>query len=244
MKSLDCLTPDSITLLNKNKVLRPLIREVLIEDVLSKITIEKEIKEQRIKTFLERTGLADEGKLNKWLESNNMSKKDLENNALRPLQLKLFCKSNFNNKIESRFLKRKSELDIIVYSLIRVSDINVAKELYLRICAKEAEFGELAAIYSQGPERRSRGIVGPMGIGRAHPKLIKVLENSKIGEISPPFLINESYLIVRLEFIELAELNDSMREQISEELFNTWIEEQVEDISTSILKEASLSKYS
>ena len=241
MKSLDCLTPESITLLNKNKVLRPLIREELITDVLSKVTIEEEIKEQKVKTFLQRTGLDDESKRDQFLKANNISLKDIENNALKPLRLKLFCKNNFSNKIESRFLKRKSELDIVVYSLIRVDDVNVAKELYLRICAKEAEFGELAAMYSWGPERKTRGIVGPITIGKGHPQLIKVLENSKIGEISRPILINDSYLIVRLECLEPAELDDFMREKMSEELFNNWIEEQVNDISTSILKEATLS---
>ena len=241
MKSLDCFTPESITLLNKNKVLRPLIRELLIEDVLSKLTIEEEIKEQKLKAFLEKTGFADESKRDQWLKANNMSIKDLENNALKPFKLQLFCKNNFNNKVESRFLQRKSELDIVVYSLIRVDDVNVAKELYLRISAKEAEFGELAAMYSWGPERKTRGIVGPITIGKSHPTLIKVLENSKIGEVSTPILINDYYLIVRLECIEPAELNDFMREKMSEELFNNWIEEQVDDISNSILKEASLS---
>ena len=62
---------------------------------------------------------------------------------------------------------------IVIYSLIRVKDFFKARELYLRIIGNEAEFGDLAAEFSEGIEKKTRGVVGPMPLGRSHPNKAK-----------------------------------------------------------------------
>ena len=146
---------------------------------------------------------------------------------------------NFDKKADSRFLERKSELDIVIYSLLRHNDPHVIHELFLRISEEESEFGEIATQYSQGVENKKRGIVGPVTIERAHPQLAELLKNSPPGKVQPPIKVNDSYLVVRVESFDQAQLDDFMREKIKEELFKAWALKETEKLSKIILSNSS-----
>ena len=49
----------------------------------------------------------------------------------------------------------------MVYSLLS-EDSQIARELYLQIAGNEASFAELASRFSEGRERNTNGIVGPV----------------------------------------------------------------------------------
>ncbi len=235
MKSLDCLTKPCIDLLHKNKLLRPLMRAEMLRTELLNIFIESELQNEIIKAFSNKLGLSDENGLDSWLAEKEMSKVDFEELALKEVKLKRFCKENFDNKVEQHFLKRKSKLDIVVYSLIRVSNIYIARELCLRIANKEDEFGDLASIYSNGIEKNTRGIVGPCTLDKTHPKLANILKSAEPGKIIGPIKVEKSFLIVRLESYDSAKLDDYMRDQMRLELCNNFIESRVNENYLNIL---------
>ena len=112
----------------------------------------------------------------------------------------------------------------------------MARELYLRLVEKEADFGEIATKYSTGIENKSRGIIGPGPISKAHPQLAEVLRISKPGDIQKPIQIESNYIIVRLESLDIAQLDDFMKDKMEEELFNNWLEKEVTEISQEFLK--------
>ena len=78
--------------------------------------------------------------------------------------------------------------------------------------------------------------MGPLQLGQSHPKLAEVLKRSKPGEIQPPFEIDSSYLLVRVESFEPCKLDDFMREKMREELFNNWLNDKVNHINENLLK--------
>ena len=176
MKSLDTLNDETIQLLNNNKLLLPLIKSEFVKNVLEKVNIEKEEEEKLIKTFLEKYGVKDMENKDQWMNDNNLNSETLKNLALADVKLKKYCDDNFKHKVNARFLERKNQLDVFVYSLIRVDDMNKAMEIYLQLSEKEADIGDLAAKYSQGPEKNRRGIVGPISIENTHPILAKELK--------------------------------------------------------------------
>ena len=241
MKALDCLTKDCIDLLLKNKLLVTLIKSELINNVLSKVKIKDELKEEIISQSIKKIGISSDSEFEKWLIDNNITKDDFESVALREIRSKLFCKDNFENKLETRFLERKSQLDIVVYSLIRITDYFKAQEIYLRISEEKASFGELATKYSEGRESKSNGIVGPVPLEQAHPRLVKLLQSIKPGVTQAPVKVSNFNLIIRLESYEPAELNDSMREKMGEELFNIMIDEQTVELRNKLLSSKSYS---
>ena len=240
MDSFDCLNKESIELLYRNNMLIPLIKSELQKKELSNIKISKELKINAIQVFLKKLKLPDQASFEEWKNKNNINDSEFENLALNEIKIKTYCKNNFASKAESRFLERKSQLDVVVYSLIRVRDSDKAREIYLRIEDKEAEFGQLASQFSEGMEKKTCGIIGPAPLGAAHPKLIQFLKNKPIGEVQPPIKIEDSYVIVRLESMEPAQLDDFMREKMTQELFNNWLDQKAIELCQKILQTLSI----
>ena len=235
MRLVELLSEELIKLLHTNNLLRPLLKAEYTKEVLSKVSLNKKEEDAELNALKEKLDIFEESNYKKWLETNHLNETEFKNLALKNLRLKSYCKQHFEHKAESRFLERKTQLDIVVYSLIRVKDIFTAKEIFLRISENESDFGELASLYSEGIENRTRGLVGPIPLGQAHPALIEVLRTSQPGTIQPPFEIEGSHLVVRVESYEPAQLDDFMREKMTEELFNVWIETQVSQLHDSLI---------
>ncbi len=240
MKSLELLSNECILLLHKNNLLRPLIKAEISENVLSKVIVPEETKEIAINEFLKQLGIQDNNQYEELISTKKIDRTAIENSAINKIKLKNYCKEKFENKAKARFLERKDQLDIVIYSLIRIKDPYKANELYMRIVDDKKDFGELASIYSEGIEKKSRGIIGPIALERSHPKLAGILKNSKEGEVQPPFKIDDSFLVVRVESYEPVKLDDFMKEKMSEELFNLWLEAQASSINIELLEKANL----
>ena len=243
MESIEILSKECILLLHKNKLLQPLIRAELEKEILNKVSISIKQEQEIVDLLIKELGLTNNDKFEEFLKSNQLSKNEFNNLALRNVRLKKHSDENFGHKVESRFLERKNELDIIVYSLLRVKDAGKAREFYLRIEEKEAEFSDLAAKFSEGIEKKTCGIVGPTPIGAAHPILQQHLQNKPIGVVQPPILIEDSYIIVRVESFEPAQLDNFMREKMALELFNNWLQTQAKEISHGLLKKQTIKNY-
>ena len=169
-----------------------------------------------------------------FLKKNSISQDQFEFNALYETKVKKYSKK-FSHQVEAHFLERKSALDIVIYSLIRLKNPYQAREMYLRIVDKESEFGELAKKYSEGIEKKTRGIIGPVPLTQAHPKLMNHLKNSEPGTVQPPFNIDNNYLVIRVESLEKATLDDFTREKMQEELFVKYIDSEVDILCKTLL---------
>ena len=235
MKSLECLNEKCINLLHKNKLLIPLIKAELTKSVLSSITIEEIKIQSKLEIFYKNLKLNNEEDRQSWMKANHLTMTDLKNLLIFDDRLDIYCQNNFDHKVESRFLERKNDLDIVVYSLIRVSDSDLASELYFRAVEREVDFGDLAAAYSTGIERKSRGIVGPISLSKSNPRLATILKSSNPGEIQLPVIIGDSYVIIRLETFDNAQLDSNMRKNMGRELFNEWIDSQINELKNNLL---------
>ena len=240
MESLSSLSGNQIIYLHKKNVLRQLIRSELISSHLSNIFIEKALIEETKKIYIQKLGLNEESSFQNWLKSNALNDEDFEEISLSQIKIQKFCCENFDHKIEAHFLERKENLDVVVYSLIRVQDFFKAREFYLRIKDNKADFGQIAANHSEGIEKKTRGIIGPYPIKNAHPLLAKQLRAHAVGNVISPFEIDGSFFVARVEYYERATLNDVMREKMREELFNIFIESEVDKKNQELLKKAGL----
>ena len=235
MESLDLLTNQCLNLLHKNKLLKPLIRSELTKSILTKVKIDEELKEELIINLNEKLGIKDQSELETWLKVNEINQSEFEDLALADTRLKKYCEQEFNHSVEAHFLERKNQLDIVIYSLLRLKDFYKARELYFRIYEKEADFGDLATLFSEGIENTTRGIIGPVPLEQAHPALVDKLRNSKPGEVQPPIQIDGSYVLIRLESLDTAHLDNFMRGKMLLELFNKWIDSKTNEYNTNLL---------
>jgi len=213
--------------LGRHGLLLPLLRQTVVSEAVQAVALSQEEREQAQANWAQQNGIRSAEMLTAHLQAHGMSEADAVWQAELPLRVSRHCQEHFVHRAEQRFLARKNQLDQVIYSLLRVEDAALARELYLRIAEGEADFAELAAGYSQGPERSTRGVVGPVPILQAHPALAELLRTSRPGQLQPPLRIEQWWLVVRLESLRSASFDTEMRDRMARELFDEWVDEEV-----------------
>ncbi|MBD2252775.1 peptidylprolyl isomerase [Nostoc parmelioides] len=198
--------PELISLLAGYQMLPQLYRELLIDQAIASIECTPEEIEQ----------------------AKQEDSQQIETLATRKLRLEKFKLATWGHKVESYFLTQKAQLDQVTYSLLRTRDMALAQELYFRIKAKEQSFAEIARQYSQGPEAQTGGLIGPTPLTQPHPQLVAKLRASQPGQLLPPTRLGEWIVIVRLEQIVHAKLDESTRKKLLNKLFQEWLQESLQ----------------
>jgi parvulin-like peptidyl-prolyl isomerase len=216
-----------LPLLIRYQLLPQLLRELLIDQAVERIECSVEETEPACQEFYEANQITDESARQAWMLQNGMSIEYLAQLATRPLRIEKFKQQTWGSKLESHFLTCKAQLDQVSYSLIRTAQPEVAQELYFRIQAGEQVFADLARQYSQGPEAETGGLLGPVPLTQPHPGIAEKLCRSQPGQLLPPTKMGEWYVILRLEKLIAAQLDDPTRQKLLDELFEAWIQAQL-----------------
>lgn len=222
------LNPELVALLSRHSLLQPLLRQQLIDSATADIELSTEEQQLALQRFAKEHQLRSGEDLERYRLRQLLSPEALNRQIQQPLRVLRHCQLHFRAKAEARFLERKSQLDRVVYSLLRLQDPHLARELYLQIEEGEADFGDLAAIHAEGPEKATRGVIGPVPLTQAHPQLANRLRTAKPGQVLEPFAIESWWLVVRLESLTPASFDDATALQMSQELFEQWLKEGVE----------------
>lgn len=214
--------------LARYRLLRPYLRQNLLEELLVAIPLEEEEMSAARGQFLQDNELADQDDLDAFCRYHLLSDADLDYLIAYPVRVWKYCQQHFAAQAESRFLVRKQSLDQVVYSLLRTRDPGLARELCLQVREGEATFSDLAATYSEGPERVTRGIVGPVPMSQGHPDLVDRLGTAEPGVVLDPFQIESWWVLVRLESYVPAVYDPDAADAMTQELLDQWLEEQVD----------------
>lgn len=216
-----------IPLLTKYRMLPQLMRESIIDQAIAPIKCTPEETAGACQQFYQQNQLTSETEQQAWLERHSMTLEDLEDLATRNLRIQRFKQETWGHRLETYFLNLRGKLDKIIYSMIRTKDAGVARELYFRAQEGEQSFAELAQAYSQGPEAQTSGLVGPIEMGNLHPNLAQVLRASQPGRLLPPSRLGEWFVVIRLEKLLPARMDEPMRQRLLNELFEAWLQEQL-----------------
>jgi parvulin-like peptidyl-prolyl isomerase len=220
---------DLFPLLNEHQMLMPLAKEILLDQAIANIDCTAEETQTARQNFFSQFQISSDEQLQLWLQKNHLTKDQIEKRIVRGLKLEKFKQETWGNKLESYYLKRKRQLDKVVYSLIRTKDAGVAQALYFRIQAGEQSFAEVAQKFSQGAEAQTGGLIGPVEINVPHPQIAQMLLNSQPGKLLTPTKVGEWIVILRLEKYLAAQLDQAMRQRLLNELFNNWVNEQLQE---------------
>jgi parvulin-like peptidyl-prolyl isomerase len=216
-----------LALLKQYGMFSQLKREILIDRAIADLALTSEETLQACQQFYQQQQLNSEAEVQAWLGNRGYSREYLDYLTTRPIRLERFKQATWGNKVESYFLQRKGQLDRVIYSLIRVTEVSLAQELFFRIQEGEQSFSELASQYSQGSEAQTGGLIGPVELSVPHPALAKMLAASQPGQLTPPTRLNEWIVIVRLEKYMPAQLEEPVRQRLLNELFESWMQEEI-----------------
>lgn len=226
MDPLSVLNSEAMALLQQHGMLQQLAQSQVLLETAQNVELSAEEQQQVRLQLCQQLKLADPAQLETTAEEKGLDLPGLLVKASRPIQLRKAAHERFGHKVEQHFLHRKSSLDQVVYSLLRVKDPDLANELYLMLASNESNFADLAAHYAEGPERNTRGIVGPVPMNQAHPLLAEKLRSSQPGELCTPIRIEEWSLVVRLESLRPANLDPATEAVMAQELLMQWVGEE------------------
>ena len=224
-------------LLSRFDLLKPLAKQMVIHEAIAEDIITEEQLEKARVDLLRHHGFSG---IKQW---PNLIKQlgSTDSEVLLRLQYETlrmrYVRKNFSSKAAAHFLERKNHLDQVVYSLLRLDDMYLARELYFQIESRECSFADLAKRYTKGPERMTNGIVGPISLAKAHPILAEKLRVAQPDILLEPFQISDWWLIVRLEHFEPAAFTDEVSDQLCQDIFNSWINEETAEILRDLKKE-------
>jgi parvulin-like peptidyl-prolyl isomerase len=222
---------DIPSLLKRYQLMPQFLRGVIEDQAIASFTCTAEETHAIVEQFYAQHQITSPEAKAAWMQSQNMTEEELVLMAVRPALIEKFKQATWNSKVDNYFLSRKSNLDRVVYSLIRTKNPGLAHELYFRISEGEQTFEEVARNYSEGPESQTGGRLGPVPISQPHPNISKLLSVSQEGQLWSPRALAEWMVIIRLDKFMPAQLDDSMRRHLINELFETWLSEQLSQIA-------------
>lgn len=217
-------------LLSRYRLMPQFVRNIILDSAIADICCTDSERKVAIEEFYQQQQLTSKEALEAWLLDQGITLEQMEDLAVRPVLSEKFKTATFGRKVDAYFLKRKASLDQVVYSLIRTKDEGLAQEIYYRIEEGEHSFATIAREYSQGPEAQTGGLLGPVPLTQPHPAIGKLLSVSQPGQLWPPRPLGEWFVIIRLEKLLPAQLDKSMRRRLIDELFETWLSEQMQQV--------------
>ena len=236
------ISAEGRALLKDNNLLRPLVEQMVTTEAIQECLVSEEALDEARQDLLEQRGFDSIEQWPELLEGLGRTEEEVLGRLQHVVRRQQFIRERFSPKAEARFLERKNELDQVVYSLLRLENSFLARELYLQIESGESNFADLAKRYAEGPERNTNGIVGPVSLTQAHPSLVEKLRVAQPGVLLEPFRIADWWLVVRLERYSPATFSDEISDRMCQEMFDAWIAEQA--ATTLSRLEADFSDFS
>jgi parvulin-like peptidyl-prolyl isomerase len=141
--------------------------------------------------------------------------------------LESYKQAKFNRLVRSHFLSHKLQLDRVLFSIIQVRDLHLAEELYCQVAAQNRSFTNLAIKYSDSPTANRGGSIGPVCPLQLHPTIQQHLVGLEPQQISPIFLLEDHYILLRLDRLLPVQLNSHIEQQLRDELFEEWLQQQI-----------------
>ena len=217
-------------LLERYQLMPQLVRELVVDEAIASVSLPPGAIDDGVQQFRQRNQLLADEQLEAWMTHNNLTVEVFRSRLERTLKIEQYKQNQWDSQLDGIFLENKTQYDKAIYSLIRTDDPYAAQELYFRLQDDEKAFGEVASQFSQGPEAKTGGMVGPVPLGNIHPSLIQILSSSKPGQLHPPVRLDKWNVIVRLEQLLPAQLDDAMRQTLLTQLYDDWVTERVAEV--------------
>ena len=233
---LDHINKDTLKIIKLGNMLPKLIRNFLIDKIISEIFLEQNIYDKEIKKFYLKNNILNKKDLDKICKIKGITEEELNYQITLPLKVLKFAEQNFQNEIESYFLERKDFLDEYTFNIIRLKNKDLAYELYFRIDSEESDFIKLSEIYSYYSELYPKGLFGPKNLQGINPLIVNKLIIASPNELIEPFQVDEWWIILKLINKKKAKLDNPTSNMLFIEIFNKFINNLVEKFTFDYLK--------
>lgn len=206
---------------------RPFLRARFLDESSRALALSEEMQQEAWSAFCSRFGLDPQNPGRFPPEYAGLSEEGVRACAYLERRVQLWKERQFGPGVGDLFLKRRPQLDRVVYRMICVTNEALALELYFRIKNGEATFEALAAQFSTGSEAQSGGQIGPVPFGSLNRELHEILRPAAPGELLPPRKLARFHLLLQLEKMIPAQLDAELHVRLLEELCDAWVDERL-----------------
>ena len=220
----------TINKLNQTNFLRPFLKYLIVEELTKDLEVPQDILENSFKNFCLSNGLDNKAKVNNFLQINFLTYQELIDQITHPLKKNVYMISEYGHLAENLYLRRKDDLDKIIFSQICVKDRNSAYDIYLKLESRESSFGEIKELFKNNKEFIFHEKVGPINTSSLEPEMKELLVQQTEGDLQEPILIDDFWVILRLDKKIDTVFDDQMKLLMVTELFEDWIQNEIQDM--------------
>ena len=220
----------TIRKLNQTNFLRPFLKYLIIEELTKGLEVPQDILENSFNNFCITNGLDNKSKVNNFLQKNFLTYQELIDQITHPMKKNVYMLSEYGHLAENLYLRRKDDLDKIIFSQICVKDRNSAYDIYLKLESRESSFGEIKELFKNNKEFIFHEKVGPINTSSLEPEMKELLVQQTEGDLQEPILIDDFWVILRLDKKIDTVFDDQMKLLMVTELFEDWIQNEIQDM--------------
>ena len=215
----------SVNYLRSSGYIVDYVESLLLDVLLKSIVLEADHENTVWVEYLNQNKLYSDDLLQAFIDSHYMSIQILKEKVMRPHKLIRFRELMFGNLVNSLYLNRKSEFDIIAFNMLRCRNSHVMQEIYFRL--KDGEETWAAICRQLNPDNPNvNPLHGPAYKGQFSPQLITHLSQFDIGQLSTPQQIGGWSVVTRVEKVIPSKLDDKISSVLLRDHFEAWFSEQ------------------
>lgn len=213
-------------------VLQLKARQTLIDQYAEQagITVSDDELQRGIDVFRRERGLLKVASAMEWLQRHGMTLKDL-GDRVRDQLLESKAAEHFSHpKIEPYYYENRQSFDTAIVSRIVLKEYGAARELMFRI-EEGGDFHSLAREFSEEDKTsRAGGYAGEVGRDSLTPAEAAAVFGAQPGQVLGPIKTSQGYLIIKVEEIKSARLDEATRSRIGTILFEEWLRVQMNEV--------------
>ena len=160
-----------------------------------------------------------------WLERQRITPEDWTQGITIKLLTQKLKEHLFSDAIDGHYLSYREEYRRAAFSQILVAELPEALQIAQTLREGKASFAAMAIEHSKAqPSSQHGGFVGIRFLSNLMPEIKEAITDVQEGAIIDPVKTHLGYHILRIEKWFAPSLNESVREEILEILFQTWLE--------------------
>lgn len=167
-----------------------------------------------------------------WLSAQRISVEDWSEGIRVALLAKKLKEHLFGAAVDNHYIGNRDNYRRVALSQILVLDLTDALKITQSLREENASFCALALQYSKGKQSQENGgFAGIHFLAELMEEIAQAVSEVKESEVIGPIQTKLGYHILKVEKWFPTELNEFVREQILESLFQAWLQEQSNSIN-------------
>jgi parvulin-like peptidyl-prolyl isomerase len=223
-----------IDYLRCNRKLKDLYREILIDQIIDRVSNEQNVKvaaeeiQAASDQFRYGQKLESATQTLAWLKDQLLTPEDWERGIRASLLKQKLANHLFGDQVGVYFAQHKVQYQVAIVYRIVVAEQVLAQELLYQVEEKEISFFEASHRYDVDQRRRiTCGLEGPLSRQQLKPDRAAMIFGAKPREVLGPIQSELGFELLYVDELIQPELTAAIRQEILDRLFNEWLESEL-----------------